>query len=127
MRTVNLRLLTILFLVSLSTFIGLYYFHDYQVRRTAGALLTQADAAERGKSPAKAADYLGRYLSVRPEDDKVLARYGLLLAEAAKRPDEQVRVIRTLEQVLRNDPGRRDVRLRLVQATLDLQRGSGRP
>src|SRR4051794_6200766 len=127
MRKVNLRLLAILFLVSLSTFTGLYFYHDHQVRRTAGALLTRADRAERDEDPGQAADYLGRYLSVRPEDDKVLARYGLLLAETAQRPDEQVRVIRTLEQVLRNDPGRNDVRLRLVQATLDLQRGSGRP
>src|SRR6478609_9674959 len=110
MRRVNFRVLGLLVAILLISGIGIHFLHDHQVRRTAVSMLAEADRAEKADQPGKTAQSLSRYLTIRPQDNDVLARYGLLLARTGKRPEDLVRAIKSFEQVLRNDPNRKDIR-----------------
>src|SRR5205807_4452033 len=98
--------------------------HSHQVRRNAGDLLSQADRAEEQGRFDQAAECLGRYLALVPDDTDVWARYGLLLAhdKLATSPKARLRAFLTLERVLRREPKRRDVRRRLVGVAMRLGR-----
>jgi hypothetical protein len=67
-------------------------------------------------------DYLHRYLSYVPEDSDALARYGLLLDKSAESPRARSRALDVLQQAVRREPGRRDVRREVVRIALDLRR-----
>src|SRR5438309_1919741 len=75
--------------------VGVHFLHGYQLRRNAGAFLVQADRAEqeareakdpraRGAQREKAAQYLRRYLALRPGDTEARARYGRVLEDMAR-------------------------------------------
>jgi tetratricopeptide (TPR) repeat protein len=98
--------------------------HGYQVRRNAGVLLVQADRAERDGELRKAAEYLRRYLGVRPGETDTLARYGLLLADEqlATTPRNRVNALMVLQQVLGRDGERQAVRRRVVDLAMGLKR-----
>src|SRR4051812_38665569 len=112
-RRVNFKVLGLLVAVTLVAGVGIHFLHAHQVRRTAVSMLAMAEKAEKDNDPAKAAQYLDRYLTVRPKDNEALANLGLLRGKTAKRPEEMARAIRTLDQVLRNEPERKDVRTKL--------------
>src|SRR5690606_13894485 len=61
---------------------------------------------------------LKSYLTLRPEDTEVLARYGRLIDQRAETTEQRIRAMLTLEQVLRRDPGREDLRRRVVQIAM---------
>jgi tetratricopeptide (TPR) repeat protein len=99
--------------------------HILQAKQTAKGLLRMADEAE-GKDPpdlVKAADYLYRYLQFVPKDHKTLARYGLILdKQADKKPKLRERAFMVLDQAVRLDPERSDVRLVVVRLAMNLRR-----
>jgi tetratricopeptide (TPR) repeat protein len=76
---------------------------------------------EQGDLP-RAADYLRRYLAFNPTDAEGLARYGLLLADPkfAKSQKDLNRAIQVLEKALFRDPGRNDLRRRVVGLAINL-------
>lgn len=96
--------------------------HALQARRSARGLLLQAERAEKKGNFKLAAGYLNRYLFYIPDDTDALARYGLALDTLG--PKARQRALLTLEQVLRRDPERTEVRRKLVQIAVDLQRYS---
>ena len=90
--------------------------HLLQARQTATGLLRLADQAEAKGDLPKAGNYLGRYLGFVPEDKEAHARLGLMLEnQAVKNPRLRERALFVLEQVLRRDPDRADVRRKLVR------------
>jgi tetratricopeptide (TPR) repeat protein len=120
-RTINLRFLAFL-LAGLALFsIGAYFVHAYQVKHNATALLDQARQARAQGDLPRAARYFSRYLAFVPEDTDALADYGFTLEKLAHNSRAHVRAFLTLEEVLRRDPDRRDVRR--SQAKLAMQIG----
>jgi tetratricopeptide (TPR) repeat protein len=121
---VNLRALLVLLACALALGVGVHLVHGYQIKRNAGALLGQAEQAEQEAQPARAADYLGQYLGLEPGDNDALARYGVLLDKLARNPRQRLRPFYLLEQVLRRDGSRADVRRRLARMGTELEQFS---
>ena len=75
--SVNWRFLLGFFLVLAVSFVGLHFFHRYQVRQQAGAFLIQADAA-RDATPTNSERemaYLQRFLVSRPNANDERERF----------------------------------------------------
>lgn len=124
MRRVNRRFAVVLLAALGLLGVGAYSLHGYQVKRNAGALLTQAERAEADGQLARSADYLSRYLALTPRDTEALARYGVLLEKLATNEKARVQAFLVLERVLLREPGRRDVRRRLVPLAMAIGRWS---
>src|SRR4029077_21119895 len=82
-RQLNVKCLVGLVVVGLLLGIGLYLGYGFQVRRHAAALLVRADEAEEQGDGDRLTRYLRHYLTLEPDDDRVLERYALLLARHA--------------------------------------------
>ena len=103
---------------------GTHYLHGYQVRRTSGAMLDRARQLETEGQLNLAADYLGRYLSLKPDDTDALASYGTLLADKRLATSQKAknRAWLVLNKVLYRTPDRLDVRRQVVRLAMDLGR-----
>jgi tetratricopeptide (TPR) repeat protein len=99
---------------------GLYFLHRFQLKRNAGALLTQSQRAEEQGRVPQAAEYLSRYVRLAPHDLDALHRYGRLLDRLAPplNPSGRLRAFLTLERVLQQQPDRTDVRHELVRIAM---------
>jgi tetratricopeptide (TPR) repeat protein len=120
-RRLNVKLLVILLGVCVVVGPGVHFLHAFQAKRAAKALLRQADRADEEKRPDQAADFLRRYLVQDPRNNDVWVRYGLTLADLAKSSPSAVtydKAFQALAQVLRRDPGRADVRRKLVDVAM---------
>lgn len=118
MRTLNLRLLAILFVGAILTGAVGYGVHSLQVRRNAGVLLRQAAAAKEAENWNEAINCLQRYVSlVRRDNGEVLADLGLLQADARRWGP----ALRNLQNALRQLPERTDVQRRLAEAAMALR------
>jgi tetratricopeptide (TPR) repeat protein len=100
---------------------GVHLLHGFQSRRGARDLLPLADAAEQRGDPSEAARFLGNYLTLVPDDVDARARCAELLARLPA-PAARDRALEMFGGVLRRQPGRDDVRRRLVRVALDLGR-----
>jgi tetratricopeptide (TPR) repeat protein len=122
-RVVNRRAVRVLLACGAVLAVAVHLVHGFQVKRNArGLFLGQADRAEREGRLAQAADYLARYLSLEPGATDARARYGLLLDRLARTTPQRVRAFLVLEQALRQDGGRRDVRLQVARLAIRLGR-----
>ncbi len=101
---------------------GVHFLHGFQVKRNAGVFLLAANEAEADKDFNKCLDYLSRYLRFRPKDTQTQARYALLLEEQATTTQARFRAFFVLEEALRTDPAREDVRRRVVALAITLSR-----
>jgi hypothetical protein len=113
-RTLSRRFLVISLTVGIVFFGGLHLLHGRQLSRQSGALLRQADAAEQAGDQVRAADYLGRYLLLHPDDADALQRYASALDGSAKTNTDKLRALQAMERVLFFSPDRADTRRRLV-------------
>jgi tetratricopeptide (TPR) repeat protein len=121
-RRLNTRLLlwtlTSLFVVG----VGVHVVHSQQMRRNASALLRQAERAVENKDFTRAASLLQQYLDYQPDDTNALAQYALILEQGAPSAQVRFKSFLLLEQVLRRQPDRHDLRRRAIQAAIDLGR-----
>jgi tetratricopeptide (TPR) repeat protein len=119
-KMLNRKFLGILVLVVAVFAIGVYCLHSIQVSRNAGAYLTQAERAEQEGDLDQAIEHLSRYLVLKPGDTTALAKYALLLADEKIATNARARshAVDLLEQVLRRDPSRADVRRALIPLAL---------
>ncbi len=101
---------------------GVHVLHGYQVRRNARDLLWQANWAEEHGRPGPAAKYLGLYLGFVPSDTDALAKWGQILHKLAASREEQLRAFLVLEQVLRREPGRHELRRQQAARAMELER-----
>ena len=108
--------------IALST--GVHFLHAFQVKRHAGMFLARADRAEADHDLDKAAAYLARYVASVPDDVDTRARYGLLLVQTATTPQAEWQTLSLLENLLRQAPDRHDVRRKLVDLAIHLDRFS---
>ncbi|HTU19783.1 MAG TPA: tetratricopeptide repeat protein [Gemmataceae bacterium] len=121
-RTLNLKFAACLVVLLALFGTAVHFLHGYQVKRNASALLDQARRAREEGLDDKAAEYLGNYLRYVPGDDDALAEYALLLDKLAKSPKAQMRAYLVLDQVLRRQPERQDIRRRLAELAMKFGR-----
>ena len=121
-RTINYKLICGSFVVLIVLAAGGYGLHRFQVRRQVHALTAQGFALEKGERYGEAAEVWNRYLKIKPDNVDVLRHYGLALDKAAKSPDERRKAMEVLDEVLRHEPDRDEVR----RAALRLAMGLGR-
>ena len=118
MRTLNLRVLALLFVAGLAVAGATHVVHGFQVQRNANTLLREARRAQEADRSWDAVDYLRRYLALVPADTDAMAELGLLLADLNARGQ----ALQSLEQVLRREPDRMEVRRRLVELAIEIRR-----
>lgn len=121
-RAVNFKFLACLLGAAVASGTGVHFLHAYQVKRNAGALLEQANRAEKEGRSDQAAEYLSHYLAYAPADNDARARYAFLLDRSAKSRRAQERVFLLFERVLEREPGRADARRRQAQIAFSLGR-----
>ncbi|MBL8797680.1 MAG: tetratricopeptide repeat protein [Planctomycetia bacterium] len=99
-----------------------YALHAYQIKRNAGAYRFQAERAQQEGDLDQAIHYYKEYLGFMPGDTDAFASYALLLADEriAVHARAQRRAYEMLEQVLRRDDARDDVRRALTPLALQL-------
>lgn len=99
---------------------GVYLVHRFQVSRKAGVIVTEATSKEKAGDFAGAADLWRLYLSVKPENLEVRARYADMLDRGAKTPAEKLTALEQIDNVLRADPERLPLRRRAAALAMDL-------
>src|SRR5262249_42316066 len=121
MRKLNSKLLLGLMAFGVLLGGGLFLVHYFQSGRIARALLVQAERAEKQARLDQSIKFLSRYLEFIPEDVEERAHLGRLLAsdQFADSPKLRLRAFFVLDDVLRRDPGRADVRRLLVDVAMD--------
>jgi cellulose synthase operon protein C len=120
--TMNYRLISACFVVLILLAVGVYGLHHLQLRRHLSTLVRDGSARERDGKYAEAADAWRRYLTVKPDNIEVQARYGLALDKAAKTPAERLEAMVVLDEVLRQDPERTAVRSAALRLAMSLGR-----
>src|SRR5947209_5211643 len=119
-RGVNARVLFVLLGTALVLGGGIHFLHAHQQRQNAAALARQAQRAFDQGELDKAAGYLDRYLAFVPGDTEALAQLGQVLDRLADGPQGRRQALQHLEQVLRREPSRRDLRRRVISLAIDL-------
>ncbi|HYV35442.1 MAG TPA: tetratricopeptide repeat protein [Gemmataceae bacterium] len=119
-KSVNLKALAILIVTPMVLGGGLYFLHAFQVKRNARDLYDRALQMEKEGKVSEAVMVLEQYLGMAPHDDLALAKFGVMLAQDAKNPRARERAVLVLDQVLRRDPNREDLRRKVVELTLSL-------
>ena len=120
MKTINIRFLMILLVCALVLGGAVHLLHGYQIRRYGRGFLREAQRAKEQNRPGEAVRHLTFYVSLFPEDADALAELGLLLADLSR----YRQAFNRLEQVLRREPDRLEVRRRLVAVAMELGRYS---
>jgi tetratricopeptide (TPR) repeat protein len=110
--TLNVRFLLALLTLLGAIVGGVWAAHRRQAGKQAGLYLARADALERDGDKAAAATYLRRYLVHSPADTAARGRFGLLLADTATDADGLFQALLVLDQAVREDPARDDLRRR---------------
>jgi tetratricopeptide (TPR) repeat protein len=121
---VNVKAVIILLGTFAALAVGIHFLHAYQVKRNAGEVYAQALAMQEEGRLAEAVDYLDQFLGLAPGDNEALARLGILRDDLAKTPRARARAFIILEQVLRREADRNDIRRRVVRIALSIGRFS---
>ena len=121
-RRFNRRLLGWIAGVAAFLAIAVVAIHGLQARRNARSLLRQGELALAEQQYGKAATYFSHYLAYQPDDIEALVKYGLALDKLAVSPGDRLRAVLVLNDVLRRDPGRQEVRYRLIHALIAIHR-----
>ena len=119
MKRLNLKFLIILIAVAVLLGVGAFGAYKIQRKRSVAALLVEAKAAEKAGDRARADGLYAHYLGFRPDDSATMADYGLMLATGADSPAARGKALAVLEQVLRRDPSRSDVRREIIRIAMD--------
>ncbi|MEO2091717.1 MAG: tetratricopeptide repeat protein, partial [Gemmataceae bacterium] len=118
--TLNLRFVLTLATVTAVAAAAVWFVHRSQAGKQAGLYLARADALERDGDKPAAVEYLRRYLALRPSDTATRERFGLLLADTATDAEGLFRALLVLDQSIRDNPTRRDLRRRAAAVGLFL-------
>jgi predicted Zn-dependent protease len=121
-KKLNVRLILWTFAVLLLAGAGVHVVHQFQVRDNANLLLQQAGRAADKGAYAQAITYFSHYLAYEPDDLKALAQYAEVLDRLPPTTAVSRQRIAVLEQAVRLDPGRHDLRERLAVLLVRLGR-----
>src|SRR5688572_19932964 len=122
-RSVNWRFLAVTSALGIVVLAALYVVHGWQVTRTAGGLLVLADRQESGGDWSKAAEYLDRYLRVKPADAQAKIRLAKTYLRIADSPRQQQRAIELHYRALAAGDKAAEIDLRGGLANLLLEAG----
>ena len=95
-----------------------FVLHSFQIKRHAAGQLALAEEASESDDAKGFLAALDRYLNFDPNNKEVRARYALALAERATDTRHRWRALQVLRQVIAEDAGRPEVRLRTVELAL---------
>ncbi|MHB8974107.1 MAG: tetratricopeptide repeat protein [Pirellulaceae bacterium] len=127
-RILNVPLLVITLVVVAVLAPAAYFWHDFQLKRTATSLLDRADVAEKDQDWGTAADYVQRYLRLVPDDLTAQVRLTQTYDKSAKDYGRKQRAIDLYYETLgivqeSSEPSEiAALRGRLVELLLELQR-----
>src|SRR5437667_1896318 len=122
MPTINKGLLLRLFIGLVLVISGLVIAREIQADRIPEALLRQAErSVEQGKND-KAIAFTQQYLQFRPNDHQAAMNLGELLLKRGKSHKELTNVMGIYEKILRENPSQEEVRRKLVDLCLQLNR-----
>ena len=122
MPTVNTKLLLRLILVTLVLGVGMFILNYVQTDRITDALRWQSEhAAENGRLD-KAIFYMKQYLELRPTDHDAAVKLAELIQSKGQGRKELANVLFLYERVVREAPERTDLRRKLVDICLRLDR-----
>ena len=99
-RVLNTRLLGITLIAIAVIGAAAYLWRGYQVRQTAGALLKRAEDLRQEGEYVQAADYLSRYVRMRPKDAKAQVLLAETLDQATADSREKSRVVELYAQAM---------------------------
>lgn len=102
--------------------LAVFFLHEFQMRRNAGALLRQAEYALDENNFQRASQYLEVYKSYQPTDREALAKFAFVLEKHAATPRQRASAADLFDQILQRSPDRSDIRYRLVWCDLALYR-----
>lgn len=122
MPIINQRLFLRLCILVAAFAIGLHVVHAIQADRIPDALLRQAERATQDGKPDKAIAFTQHYLVFRPNDQQAIMRLGELMQERAKSSKELLSVVALYEKILREDPKQNEIRRKLVDLCIRLNR-----
>jgi cellulose synthase operon protein C len=125
MRKLNVKLLMVLVLGTVTLAVAVGVAHAFQYGRIADALHFQARRAEEQGQAARVARYLSRYLEFQPRDLEARVELARTLAGDAFAGSRRARdrAARLLDEVLTSDPGRDDLRRLLAKVALEPEIG----
>ncbi|HLJ11992.1 MAG TPA: hypothetical protein VKU82_12425, partial [Planctomycetaceae bacterium] len=99
-----------------------YFVRKFQLDRNAIKLSFKADEAYEDGKMSAAVTYLSRYLSFRPHDTEALAKLAEWSDETAQTDKARTQAFLRLEQALREDPKRDELRKRAIRLGIKLGR-----
>lgn len=120
---INLRLLFGMAATVMGLCTATHFVHEYQVGRNAAAVLKRAQAARDSGDNQKAVRLFAEFIGLKPRDSSnALAEMAVLLAETGKSSADFSRAFAALEEVLRHDQDRQDLRRLAVTLAMKLGR-----
>lgn len=123
-RSINWRFVTIGIGILGAGLISLHLVHRWQVRKQVGAYLRLADEARDEKNVERETQYLERYIASRPDASDQRERLARLLATSARGSKAVQNAYLALEDVLRRDPSRAELRWYTVEYALTPRNGA---
>ncbi len=121
-RTLNRKAFLWTLVILLVAATGMHALHTFQVLHNSGRLLELADKAKAANDLEQALTYYEHYLAYVPGDNDARIRFGLTLEQQAATLSQREQVVQVFEAILQSDPGRRDIRFRLVNNQIQLLR-----
>ncbi len=118
---INWRFVLALTVATAACLTTLHFVHRWQARRLVGALIHQADVARDATPPdmGREVSFLRRYVAARPDDHDARERLSRLLTKTAKTRNESLQAYLAVEETLRRDPGRDDLRLFAIDYAME--------
>ncbi|MFG0335507.1 MAG: hypothetical protein ACF8TS_19275, partial [Maioricimonas sp. JB049] len=127
---VNVRLLLVTLTILIVAAVSIHFVHGYWIQRNADVLLERADVAEQEERYSDAISALTQYLNLQPQTSlgeaeeqqitDILERLARLFQTQKTTRNQQLRLYRTYEDVLRRDPTRDETRRALVDVCMQL-------
>jgi tetratricopeptide (TPR) repeat protein len=121
-KKLNVKLVGTVLGILLSASVAVYFLHDFQLVRNAHRLLDLADRAVANRQDAQALGYYEQYLSLARDDVDALQRYAELLDRQEWDDGEREQLVSIMQQVLREKPTQHELRMRLAQNLILMDR-----
>src|SRR5262249_40373807 len=118
---IHLKAVLILVVSVAALVASVHFLHAYQMRRNARLVFEQAKEAEQTGQTEEEEEYLQWYLRLEPADAGARGRLGLLLRRTAQTPADRTKAFYVLEDALRRDPQREDLRREALKLALELR------
>ena len=120
MRAKTVKRLAILIAVFVLIGGGAYPLWRFQVRKTARGVIEQAEKAVEEKDYAGALELYRQHLLVFPDDQAVRLKYANALLKVQRTPKHQQEAMGIYSDIVRQEPGREDVRRRAAELAVDM-------